>query len=185
MEKDRDIKLIEEYLKGNDDSLKELFDVYTTSIYNFAFRFTKEDYSDDIVQDTFLKVWKNLKKFNKDKSSFKTWIFTIARNTIIDFLKKKKISTFSELDNDEENFENEIKDEADLPDEIFSKIEDEKVLNILVDELPAKYKEVIILYYQEDMTFKEIGETLGKPLNTIKSYHYRAIEMLKKILISH
>lgn len=185
MEKERDIELIEEYLGGNDDSLKELFDIYTTPIYNFVFRFVGENYTDDVVQDTFIKVWKNIKKFDKNKSSFKTWIFIIARNTTFDFLKKKKMFVFSDFDSDEENFEDQIKDEMDLPDEILSKIEDEKMLNNLIDELPIKYKEVIILYYQEDMTFKEIGETLGKPLNTVKSYHYRAIEMLKKILISH
>ncbi len=180
MEKDRDIKLIEEYLEGNDDSLKELFDVYTTPIYNFAYRFAKEDYSDDIVQDTFLKIWKNIKKFDKSKSSFKTWIFTIARNTIIDFLKKKKSVVFSDLDNNENEFIDGIKDLGEIPDEAFSRLEDEKMLNTFLDSLSIQYREVLILHYQEDMTFKEIGETLDKPLNTVKSYHQRAIQILKE-----
>jgi RNA polymerase sigma-70 factor (ECF subfamily) len=182
MNKERDERLIDEYLEGNDDSLKELFGFYTTSIYNFVYRFVGENYTDDVVQDTFIKVWKNIKKFDKGKSSFKTWVFTIARNTTIDFLKKKKMFIFSDLGNDEENFENQIKDEADLPDEILSKIEDEKMLNNFINELPFNYREVLVLYYQEDMTFKEIGEALGKPLNTVKSYHYRAlVELRKKI----
>jgi RNA polymerase sigma-70 factor (ECF subfamily) len=178
---EEDYTLIQQYLNGDDNSLKMLIDKHTSSIYNFTLRFVGPLYTQDIVQEVFIKVWKNLKSFNRDKSQFKTWLFIITRNTITDYLRKKKSISFSSLD--DENFKEEnIEDESILQDEIFEKLQDKKILLKILDELPPNYKLVLTLYYQEDMTFKEIGEVLGKPLNTVKSYHYRALVLLKKKL---
>jgi RNA polymerase sigma factor (sigma-70 family) len=81
----------------------------------------------------------------------------------------------------EESFADTVEDDNLLPDEVLGKLEDAQFLNSLLSRLPPPYQEVLTLYYQEDMTFKEIGEVLGKPLNTVKSHHYRAIEQLKKM----
>jgi RNA polymerase sigma-70 factor (ECF subfamily) len=181
MEGNDEIK-IKEYLLGNDEAFKELVEKYTPAIFNFSVRFVGIDYANDITQDVFIKVWKNIKKFDYTKASFKTWIFTITHNTITDYLRKKKMINFSSLDKKEDNFADNIKDEVILPDEALIKLEDKELLNSLIDKLPNNYKEVLILYYQEDMTFKEIGELLGKPLNTVKSYHHRALNILREIV---
>lgn len=178
---DKDEELIEKYKNGEVDNLRILIERYTSHIYNYSFRFVGEMNAPDVTQEIFIKVWKNLKNFNQSKSSFRTWIFTIARNTIIDFLRKKKSIVFSDLDNEDEIFEETLVDESSLPSEVIKKIEDKKILNDLLSNLPDKYKEVLILYYQEEMTFAEIGEMLNKPLNTVKSYHYRAIQKLKEL----
>ncbi|MFA6386588.1 MAG: sigma-70 family RNA polymerase sigma factor [Candidatus Paceibacterota bacterium] len=178
---EEDYTLIQQYLNGDDNSLKVLIDKHTSSIYNFTFRFVGPLYAQDIVQEVFIKAWENLKSFNSDKSQFKTWLFVITRNTITDYLRKKKSISFSSLD-DEDFKEEEIEDESILQDEIFEKLEDKKMLLKILDELPPNYKLVLTLYYQEDMTFKEIGEVLGKPMNTVKSYHHRALVLLKKKL---
>ena len=181
MEKDDD-QLIKEYLDGNQDSFRLLIDKYTPSLYNFSIRFVGKDYANDIVQDAFIKIWRNIKKFDHKKANFKTWIFTITRNTITDYLRKKKMINFSSLDKEEEKFEDSIEDEVILPDEALIKLEDKEFLNNTIDQIPNNYKEVLILYYQEEMTFSEIGKMLNKPLNTVKSYHYRALIILKKML---
>jgi RNA polymerase sigma-70 factor (ECF subfamily) len=181
MESNDELK-IKEYLLGNEVAFKELVYKYTPAIFNFTVRFVGADYVNDITQDVFIKVWKNLKKFDAKKASFKTWIFTIARNTITDYLRKKKMINFSVLDKEEENFADNIEDDVILPDEALAKMEDKEFLNKLLDEIPINYKEVLILYYQEDMTFKEIGELLGKPLNTVKSHHHRALTILREML---
>jgi RNA polymerase sigma-70 factor (ECF subfamily) len=106
----------------------------------------------------------------------------ISRNTITDYLRKKKMVLFSSLDKEEENFSNNIEDEVILPDEALIKLEDKELLNSLLDKIPAHYREVLILYYQEDMTFNEIGELLNKPLNTVKSHHRRALILLRELL---
>lgn len=172
--------LIKNYLNGDQNCLKMLIDKHTSSIYNFTSRFVGREQSKDISQEIFIKVWKNLKNFDIDKSQFKTWLFTIARNTITDYLRKKKSISFSAL-GEEKIFEKTLEDPSPLPDEVLQKLQERDVLNKILDEISPQYKEIIILYYQEDMTFKEIGEVLGKPLNTVKSYHFRAIKMLKEL----
>jgi len=84
-----DSQLIADYLKGDEKSLEILFGRYLKPIYSFVYRFVGEGQEvEDVVQDIFLKVWRNLKKFDRSRS-FKTWIFSIAKNTAIDYLKKK------------------------------------------------------------------------------------------------
>ena len=177
-----DKDLIKEYLNGNQEYLKILIDKYTGLLYNFTVRFVGEDNVLDILQDVFIKVWKNLNKFDTEKANFKTWIFTITRNTITDFLRKKKTIPFSFLDKEEESFKDNLEDEEILQDETFSKLEDKELVNKIINQLPSNYREVLILYYQEDMTFKEIGEVLNKPLDTVKSYHHRALIKLRELI---
>jgi len=178
MDKD-DENLIKEYILGDERSFKILLDKYTSHIYNFSVRFVGGDHAEDIVQEVFIKVWKNIRKFDIGKSSFKTWVFTITRNTITDYLRKKKMISFSSLDKEEESFADNIEDEVILPIEALIKLEDKELLNGLLDKIPSNYREVLILYYQEEMTFNEIGKLLDKPLNTVKSYHHRALLLLR------
>jgi RNA polymerase sigma-70 factor (ECF subfamily) len=178
-----DEDLIKEYIEGNQHAFKELIDRYASPLYNFSSRLAGADSAPDIVQETFIKVWKNIRKFSSTKSHFKTWVFTITRNTAIDYLRKKKLILFSDLNSDEESFESSIPDDVILPDKTLEKLEDIDTLNKFLDALPVRYREVLILYYQEEMTFAEIGKTLGKPLNTVKSHHRRALEQLKKMIL--
>lgn len=85
-----DQQLIAAYLKGDEKSLEILIKRYLNPIYGFAYRYVKDQQNaEDITQETFLKVWKNIKKYDKNKS-FKAWIYTIAKNTVLDFIKKEK-----------------------------------------------------------------------------------------------
>jgi RNA polymerase sigma-70 factor, ECF subfamily len=179
---DNDEELIIKYLEGDQQAFKALVEKYTSHLYNFARRFVGANTASDIVQESFIKVWKNIKKFDASRAHFKTWVFAIARNIIIDYLRKKKSIVFSDLDNDEEvSFSETVPDNAILPDEVLQQLEDKEFLNKLLDQILPMYREVLILYYQEEMTFAEIGEMLDKPLNTVKSYHYRALKHLKKM----
>ena len=92
------------------------------------------------------------------------------------------MKVFSELNNEDEEFTETIKDEVILPSEAMEKLEDKEYLNSLLKKLPENYKEVLILYYQEEMTFKDIGEALSKPLNTVKSWHRRALIKLRDMI---
>ena len=178
-----DEDLVALYLLGKEEVFKDIVERYTSILYNFTVRFVGGSNTQDILQDVFIKVWKNLKRFDKSKSSFKTWIFTITRNTITDYLRKKKSINFSDLGNLEDSFIADIPDNVILPDKIIEKLEDAESLNRFLKKLPMSYQAVLVLYYQEEMTFAEIGESLGKPLNTVKSYHYRAIELLRKMIV--
>lgn len=178
-----DEDFIKAYLGGDETALKSLIDRYTPSLYSYSVRFVGTTNAPDIVQDIFIKIWKNIHKFDVSKSHFKTWLFTIARNTITDYLRKKKSFVFSDLkDEEDQSFDETIKDEAILPDEALEKIEDQNLLNKILLDLPEQYRTVLLLYYEEDLTFAEIGKILGKPLNTVKSHHRRALEKLRQIL---
>ena len=87
------------------------------------------------------------------------------------------------LDTEEVSFEDNIEDETILQMDVLSKLDDKEFLNNLLDKLSPNYREVLILYYTEDMTFSEIGQLLGKPMNTVKSYHHRALNQLKKMIL--
>jgi RNA polymerase sigma factor (sigma-70 family) len=165
------------------ENFKEIIDEYTPLLYSYAIRFVGKSEAPDLVQEIFIKVWKNLKKFNPEKAGFKTWIFTIARNTITDYLRRKKNILFSDLGPSEvqEKIVENIEDQAELPDIVLSKMEDANFLNRLLSQLPHNYQEVLVLHYQEELTFEEISQALSKPLNTVKSWHRRAIIQLREI----
>lgn len=177
-----DENLIDNYLSGDENFFKLLIDKYTPIMYAFCLCFTKEENAFDLTQEIFVKVWKNIKKFKKEKSQFKTWLFVIARNTVTDYLRKKKTIPFSSLNTDDNDFVETIEDEELLPDEYLIKLEEKEFLNEKLQELSFLYKEILVLHYQEDMTFDEIGKVLKKPLNTVKSCHRRALIKLKEIL---
>ena len=178
-----DKDLILAYFNGDQEAFKKIVEKYTPPLYNFLRRLTGEEAS-DLVQETFIKAWKNLKKFNPEKASFKTWIFTIAKNSSTDFFRKKKSLNFSDLNTNEDDvaFEETIVDEDILPDEAMQKLQDADFLSKILDTLSLQAKTVLTLHLQEEMTFEEIGKLLKKPLNTVKSQYRRAlIELRKKI----
>jgi RNA polymerase sigma-70 factor (ECF subfamily) len=183
-----DNKIVGDYLAGDLDSFDMLVKHYLKPVYNFVFRLSNnKNEANDIVQEVFVKVWKNLKKFNPDKN-FKTWILTIARNTTIDWLRKKRNIVFSELNRlDEEGgekyFEETIADIEPLPDEIFMKKELDKEVEKVLSKLRPDFREIILLHYTEELTFEQISEIVGKPLNTVKSQHRRALNTLRKFII--
>ena len=190
-EEKSDNEIIELYKNGEREALKYLIERYASPLFNFVARLTNRNDAGDIVQEVFIKAWKNIKKFDSQKASFKTWIFIIARNTTTDFLRKsgfasggKKSVLFSDIneDEDENSFEENIKAEDLLPDEALQKLEDIETLNKTLEKLRPDYREVLVLYYQEEMTFEEIGEILSKPTNTVKSQHRRAIIELRELL---
>ena len=181
-----DEEIILAYKKGNEEALKTLIKRYASPLYNFTARLTNRSAATDSVQEVFIKAWKNISRFDPERASFKTWVFTIAKNTTTDFLRKKKSLLFSDLekdgDADSDSFAENIPAEDLLPDETLQKLEDSQMLDKILEKLPPDYREVLVLHYQEEMTFEEIGKILDKSLNTIKSQHRRAIIKLRKML---
>ena len=116
-----DKELIEQYISGDECAFGALVELHIKSAYNYVYRLCK-DKSDakDITQEVFLKVWKNIKKY-KPEQNFKTWLFAIARNTTVDWLRKKKHIPFSHFENQdgENDFVENIADPGPLPDEVF------------------------------------------------------------------
>lgn len=171
-------------MKIDERVFAELVGRYLKRIYNFVYRYVQNrDEAEDITQDVFLKAWKNIKKFNPDRN-FKVWLFVIAKNTIFDWLKKKRPLLFSQLETAEgENpLEESIEDAGPLPLEIFARKELADELEKALRILSLGDRTILLLHYSEELTFEEIAEILGKPMNTIKSRHFRALKKLQKCL---
>lgn len=178
-----DNELIDDYLSGDGEAFEKLLQKYLKPVYNFIFRLTNDRSAvDDLAQDTFIKAWRNIKRFKRDKN-FKTWIFTIAKNTAYDYLKKKKNIPFSNfLDEEGNSVLDNLGDSEILPDELLAQAESAKLIEKKLNEIPINYRTILLLCYKEDFTFQEIAKILGKPYNTIKSQHQRALAKLKRIL---
>lgn len=93
-----DEELITAYLAGNSKAFTVLVERHLNGVYSYVLRFVGDEVAEDIVQETFIKAWNNIKKYNAGSSKFKTWLLRIARNTAIDFLRKKKHIPFSEFE---------------------------------------------------------------------------------------
>lgn len=180
-----DNDLVREYLGGNTQALNELLSRYIAPLYRFILRVTGDAaQAEDIVQESCLKAWRKLSSFQTERS-FKTWIFTIARNTAFDYLKKKKAIPFSALDDQselDEPFQERIEDDRPLASELLEREDSAKLLDVALQELPTKSRTVVLLHEGEDMTFQEISETVQEPLNTVKSRYRRALLTLRTIL---
>ncbi|MEI6478993.1 MAG: sigma-70 family RNA polymerase sigma factor [bacterium] len=186
MEKD-DNELVKDYLEGKEGSFETIVKRYTRPLYSFVWRLCgNKESSEDIVQETFLKVWKNIEKFDRERN-FKVWIYAIARNSTFDFLRKKKLIMFSEMDNIDEDssFEENIADTSPIADKIFEDKETSEMINQIINALPEKYKEVVILRHETGMTFEDISSTLKEPMNTVKSRYRRAVIKMQESLKMH
>ena len=179
-----DEEIIIDYLNGDKEAFTEIVNRYLKSIYNFAYRLVgNEKNAEDISQEVFLKVWKNIKKFDTEKS-FKTWIFSIAKNASIDYLRKRKDIPMSVFENEDGGnaVADNLKDEELKADELFILAQNKKQVEKAVDELTLIQKEVIIFKYVNDMSLTEIAEIMNIPENTAKSHHRRALMKMKDIL---
>jgi RNA polymerase sigma-70 factor (ECF subfamily) len=171
-------------VEGSEEAFSELLGFYLKPVFNFVFRMAgNAKDAEDITQEVFIKLWKNLKKYEPGKN-FKAWLFSIARNTAIDWLRKRKNISFSEFEDEEGENQlfNLVPDAGPWPDELAVKAENSKIMDEMVGKLPVIYKEVIVLRYKNQFTFEEIGKITKRPLNTVKSQHQRALNSLRKLL---
>lgn len=180
-----DETLLARYLAGDEKAFEELLERHLGGVYSFVAQYVgSAEEAEDITQEAFFKVWKNLKKFDPKKASFKTWCMRIVRNSAVDFLRKKKSVPFSQFENEEG--ENLLEEGLAAPEpsaeEDFLKREQAQVVQHAIQHLPLHQREILLLYLQNDMTFVEIGRTLDASVNTVKSRYRRALLALKDAL---
>lgn len=180
-----DAQLVATFLSGKGDAFAALVDRHASMVYSFTYRYLQNvDNTNDVVQDVFIKVWKNIKKFDQSKN-FKTWLLTIAKNTALDFIKKKKPLLFSKIeegDTDLDTFLAPFMDAPDLPDAMLEKKYLKADLDSVLQELSPSYQRVLLMRYADHLKFREIADILQEPIDTIKSKHRRGLIMLRRLL---
>jgi len=166
-------------------TFNDIYVKYYSLVYNFVnVKVNKSVISEEITNDTFMKVFKNLSNFDETKSKLQTWLLTIARNTIIDYwrvnLDKGKlfsyISSFSDPETGKEFLP--IPDTNDI-NTYMENLESMEAINKAFDKLNPKHKKVMELYIFQDLEYKEIAEQLNMPIGTVKADISRAKVVLK------
>jgi RNA polymerase sigma-70 factor (ECF subfamily) len=163
-------ELIQQILQGDSESYGLLIDRYKNGLYYHCYSIVRnEDTAEDIAQETFIQAYTSLKKYNS-KYRFSTWLYKIATNKSIDYLRKKS----PELLQDEDL--KKLKSHHLLPHEQAEHAE----LHAAVDSLPANYRSVLSLYYWQGQDYKEIAEIMEVPVGSVKGWMSRAKEILRK-----
>lgn len=185
LKKQDESKLIAEALNGNEQAYAEIMERYRNQLYHLMYKMVhNREESEDLVQEAFIKAFNALASFNEE-FAFSTWLYKIAVNNCIDYLRKKRLQTFSYdkpvMAKDGE-LQREYPDLEASPDKEILSTEKTNIINIAIEELPDKYRTAIILRHREELAYEEIAERLGLPLGTVKARIFRAREMLKRKL---
>jgi len=172
---------------GNEQALETLVKRHLSLVYGSCLRYLgNQDEAEDAVQETFVKVWRNLKKIDPEKN-FKAWVLEIAKNTCLDIIKKKRAVPMSAFD--DENGYNYLAESLVSTDHSPSEAAEQsilgRILNSALEKLSPAYQKVLAMYYKEGLNFREISETLNEPLHTVKSRHRRAVISLRLLLMNN
>lgn len=172
-----DLQLVKDAQSGRSDAMAALCDLYAAPIYKFIFYKTMHrESAEDLTSQVFFKVLEKLNSFDAEKSSFRTWLYTVARNTVIDHYrlqkKEKNIDDFWDLAS------NEVVDEL-----VDNRLQLSKVQEILKD-LKAEQREIVLLRVWQGMSYKEIAEVTGRTEAACKMTYSRAMQVVKDNIIS-
>jgi RNA polymerase sigma-70 factor (ECF subfamily) len=181
-----DFDLVKDALAtGNQKAYAMLMDRYRDSIYFMLLKMVKnKDDADDLTIEAFGKAFKRLHQYSP-QFAFSTWLFKIATNNSIDFLRKKKTNTFSidkAIEGEEGEYQIDIKSDGLTPEEKFLKKEKIKMMRIVVEKLKPRYRQLIELRYFEELSYDEIAKRLEMPIGTVKAQLFRAREFLQEIM---
>ncbi len=170
-----DNRLMEDVKEGNVEKMAVLFEKHHVSLFNFFMRLTgNRNISEDLVQEVFMRMLKYRSTY-QGRSKFTLWMYQIARNAHIDFLRKKK-NTLS-LD---EQWSEPITSEAS-PAEKLEGGQEVQLMRQALAQLPLKKREVLILSRYQNLKYKEIAELMDCHIGTVKAHVHRAIKELGKI----
>ncbi len=179
-----DFQLVKQAKTGDQKAYAKLMNRYRDSIFFMLLKIVKNsDDADDLTIEAFGKAFKNIDKYSP-KFAFSTWLFKIATNNCIDFLRKKRGITVSLDKSDEEGnvFDPKITDGGLSPEEGFIKNQKAEILRKLVKSLKPRYTILIELRYFKEYSYMEISEELELPIGTVKAQLFRARELLLKLL---
>lgn len=184
----RDYKLVQQAIgEGNQHAYAELMKNYRDSLYFMLLKMTNNPHdAEDLTIEAFGKAFKKLHQYTPDYA-FSTWLFKIASNNCIDFIRKKKKYTFSidkNYDDEETGTElaNKIPAEVLDPEEDLMKKQRIQLMREVVEKLKPHYRTLIELRYFKEFSYDEIATELNLPLGTVKAQLFRAREFLYQIL---
>ena len=182
----QDANYISDYINGNESALESLIKKHQTRLYNFIYsKVLNKDIADDVFQDTFIKIIKTLKRgVYNEEGKFLPWMMRIAHNLVIDYFRKKNRIPIFENNQDYDIFK--LISDGSLNAE-NSLIDDQIIADLqkLILELPEDQKEVLLMRFYKDMSFKEIADSTNVSINTALGRMRYAIINLRKLVESY
>lgn len=180
-----DFNQVQRAKEGDQKAYAELMQRYRDSIFFMTLKMVNNrDDANDLTIETFGKAFENLEKYKPD-FAFSTWLFRIATNNCIDFIRKKRLNVVSmnsmeDKEGEERTFD--VQSDTLNPEERSIKKQQKEILQLIIDKLPTRYKILINLRYFEEMSYEEISTQLDLPLGTVKAQLFRARDLLANVL---
>lgn len=185
---EEDFEAVKRVLGGDTSAFRILQNKYKRLISSLIRRMVRdEDDIEDLTQETFIKAFNALNTFQFGYS-FSAWIYRIASNNCIDFLRKKRfqhVSLSQPLNNEDDDYFIQIEDSSHRPDLQYIAKERKNALNKAIRTLPENYQEIIKLRHEYEMDYSEISDKLEIPLGTVKAHLFRARKLLLTELKRH
>ncbi|MCS7081529.1 MAG: sigma-70 family RNA polymerase sigma factor [Bacteroidetes bacterium] len=181
-----DERWITEALAGHQEAYEQLMRKYRGAIAHHIYRLVRDRAElEDLVQEVFIKAFQSLSAFRQN-FAFSTWLYRIATNHAIDYLRRKKLP-LSSLQGSDPNGERELEfaDPDHRPDRVLWEEERRRIIQEAIERLPPKYRQVIIMRHQQELSYEEIARQLELPLGTVKAHIFRARELLYRYLRAH
>ncbi|HLN72167.1 MAG TPA: sigma-70 family RNA polymerase sigma factor [Prolixibacteraceae bacterium] len=182
-----DFFLVESALAGNEKAFAKLMSRYKDAIYFMLLKMVnnKND-AEDLTLEAFGKAFKNLQQYSPNYA-FSTWLFKIATNNCIDFLRKRR-GVYVSIENNQENGDNDppikLRSADPNPEEKMIRIQKAILMRRIVHRLKPRYRILVELRYFREYSYEEIAAELNLPLGTVKAQLFRAREMLFKMIES-
>lgn len=182
---DNESAIIASALSGNQKAYTRLVETHRAAVFHIVNRIVHNDEAArDLVQETFMKAFASLGSY-RSEFRFSTWLYKIAANSSIDYLRKKRIHALSldaPMETSDGQIEIEVPDETHNPEQQLLRKQQRISIEEAIDSLPPKYREVIVLRHKDDKPYEEIADLLGIPVGTVKARIFRARELLKRKL---
>lgn len=174
-----DEQLMVRYQDGDLRAFEELYRRYGRQIYAFfRRRVNSEEDAADLYQDTFLKLHQDRSTYQTGRR-FRTWIFTIARNTLTDFYRTSATRNKVMIPEDSARPTSEIQADGPSPDHALEKVDIRGILEAAIEELPETQRDVLLLRSYDELSYAEIGDILGLAENAARQAMFRAVQSLR------
>ena len=179
-----DIELVQNAISGDQKAYTELMDRYRDPIYYMLLKMVNNTSdAEDLTIEAFGKAFKNIRQYTAN-FAFSTWLFKIASNNAIDFMRKKKLNNVSidETMRDTDALPVNIRSEQPTPEESMISEQKIQMLRRIVAKLKPRYRKLVELRYFHEYTYEEISAEMELPIGTVKAQLFRARELLQNIL---
>ena len=179
MDTDDDNKIIEKILSGDQQAYAYLVNKYKGPVYNLVYRMTgyHQD-TEDLAQEIFIRTYGSLTNFDINRNFF-SWLYSIALNVVRNDLKKRKPLPISA---EKSIFQYQDVAETHNPEAMVDRMEQSRHLAAILQALPDRQREAVVLRYYQDLAFKDIAKILDISLSTAKMRVYRGLEKLADLL---